>query len=56
MLYTRNWAAVFNYLKATGYDLALLVNFGENQLKMKRLFKFMKKSSDNSVVCKTDVE
>jgi GxxExxY protein len=36
-------AQVFNYLKATGFDLALLVNFGEVPLKIKRLFNFMKK-------------
>lgn len=41
-------AQVFNYLKATGYDLALLVNFGEKPLRIKRLFNFMKKSSENS--------
>ena len=36
-------AQIINYLKATGYDLALLVNFGETPLKIKRLFNFMKK-------------
>ena len=36
-------AQVFNYLKATGFDLAILVNFGEKQLKIERLFNFMKK-------------
>ena len=41
-------AQVFNYLKATGYDLALLVNFGEVPLNIKRLFNFMKRPSDNS--------
>ena len=41
-------AQVFNYLKATGYDLALLVNFGEKPLRIKRLFNFMKRRSDNS--------
>ena len=41
-------AQVFNYLKATGYDLALLVNYGEMPLKIKRLFNFMKRNSDNS--------
>ena len=40
-------AQVFNYLKATGLDLALLVNFGENPLYIKRLYNFMKKKSDN---------
>ena len=41
-------AQVFNYLKATGMDLALLVNFGENPLKIKRLYNFMKQKSDHS--------
>lgn len=36
-------AQVLNYLKATGFDVALLVNFGETPLKIKRLFNFMKK-------------
>ena len=36
-------AQVFNYLKATGYDLALLVNFGEMPVNIKRLFNYMKK-------------
>ena len=36
-------AQVFNYLKATGLDLAILVNFGEKNLKIERLFNFMKK-------------
>ena len=35
-------AQVFNYLKTTGYDLALLVNFGERPIKIKRLYNFMK--------------
>ena len=35
-------AQVFNYLKTTGLDLALLVNFGEKPVKIKRLFNFMK--------------
>ena len=38
-------AQVFNYLKATGYDLALLVNFGEKPLRIRRMFNFMKKDS-----------
>ena len=38
-------AQVFNYLKTTGFDLALLVNFGEKPLKIKRLFNFMKTDS-----------
>lgn len=37
-------AQVFNYLKTTGYDLALLVNFGERPIKIKRLYNFMKNS------------
>lgn len=37
-------AQVFNYLKTTGYDLALLVNFGERPIKIKRLYNFMKDS------------
>lgn len=41
-------AQVLNYLKTTGFDLALLVNFGEKPLKIKRLFNFMKVKSDNS--------
>ena len=41
-------AQVFNYLKATGYDLALLVNFGESPIKIKRLYNYMKNHSDNS--------
>ena len=36
-------AQVFNYLKATNLDLALLVNFGEKPVNIKRLFNFMKK-------------
>ena len=36
-------AQVLNYLKATGFDVALLVNFGETPVKIKRLFNFMKK-------------
>lgn len=36
-------AQVFNYLKATGLDLALLVNFGESPLNIKRLYNYMKK-------------
>jgi len=36
-------AQVFNYLKATGLDLAILVNFGEKNLKIERLFNFIKK-------------
>ena len=35
-------AQVLNYLKTTGFDLALLVNFGEKPMKIKRLFNFMK--------------
>jgi len=42
-------AQVFNYLKATGLDLALLVNFGETPLKIKRLFNFMKKEEKNQM-------
>ena len=38
-------AQVFNYLKATNLDLALLVNFGEKRLKIERLFNFMKKKA-----------
>jgi len=41
-------AQVFNYLKATGFDLAMLVNFGEKNLKIERLFNFMKKKSEKS--------
>ena len=41
-------AQVFNYLKATGLDLALLVNFGESPLNIKRLYNFMKKKSESS--------
>ncbi len=41
-------AQVFNYLKATGLDVALLANFGESPLKIKRLFNFMKNKSDSS--------
>jgi GxxExxY protein len=32
-------AQVLNYLKATGFKLALLVNFGETSLKYKRIVK-----------------
>ena len=35
-------AQVFNYLKTTGFDLALLVNFGERPVNIKRLYNFMK--------------
>lgn len=35
-------AQVFNYLKATNLDLALLVNFGESSLKVERLFNYRK--------------
>ena len=38
-----------NYLKATGFDLALLVNFGEKQLKIERLFNFMKKKQASTL-------
>lgn len=41
-------AQVFNYLKATGFDLAILANFGEKMLKMERLFNFMKNKSEKS--------
>lgn len=42
-------AQVFNYLKTTGLDLALLVNFGERPVKIRRLYNFMKNdSSENS--------
>lgn len=30
-------AQAFNYLKATGYKLALLINFGESSLRYKRI-------------------
>lgn len=43
-------AQVFNYLKTTGFDLALLVNFGERPIKVKRLFNFMKSNHIKSVV------
>lgn len=43
-------AQVFNYLKATGLDLAILVNFGEKQLKIERLFNFMKKKQINTLI------
>ena len=43
-----HYAQVFNYLKATGFELAILVNYGEKTLKMKRLFNFMKKKSEKS--------
>ncbi|MFA7711714.1 MAG: GxxExxY protein [Candidatus Neomarinimicrobiota bacterium] len=33
-------AQVINYLKATGYKLGLLVNFGENSLNYKRLVRY----------------
>ncbi len=32
-------AQVFNYLKATGYKLGLLINFGETSLEYKRIVK-----------------
>ena len=35
-------AQVFNYLKATNLDLALLVNLGESSLKVERLFNYRK--------------
>ena len=41
-------AQVFNYLKATGFDLAILANFGEKNIKIQRLFNFMKKKSEKS--------
>ncbi len=34
-----HYAQVFNYLKATGYKLALLLNFGEQSLHYKRIIK-----------------
>ena len=36
---TSHEAQVLNYLKATGFKLALLVNFGETSLKYKRIVK-----------------
>ena len=36
-LCTREEAQVFNYLKATGYQRALLINFGASSLGYKRL-------------------
>ena len=43
-------AQVFNYLKATGFDLAILVNYGEKNLKVERLFNYKKnqKNQNNS--------
>ncbi|MBO4803868.1 MAG: GxxExxY protein [Muribaculaceae bacterium] len=43
-------AQVFNYLKATGFDLAILVNYGEKNLKVERLFNYKKnqKNQKNS--------
>lgn len=38
-LVTEHESQVLNYLKATGYRLGLLVNFGEKSLKYKRLVK-----------------
>ena len=35
-------AQVYNYLKATNLDVALLVNFGETPLKIERLFNYRK--------------
>ena len=35
-------AQVFNYLKATNFDIALLANFGESPLKVERLFNYRK--------------
>ncbi len=43
-------AQVFNYLKATGFDLAILVNFGEKQLKIERLFNYMKNKKVSTVI------
>ena len=42
-------AQVFNYLKATNLDLALLVNFGGERLKIERLFNFMKKKARSQI-------
>ena len=38
-----------SYLKATGFDLDLIVNFGEKQLKIERIFNFMKKKQDSTL-------
>ena len=36
-LNTEHESQILNYLKATGYKLGIIINFGENQLKYKRL-------------------
>lgn len=38
-LSTTHTSQVLNYLKATGYRLGLLINFGESSLKWKRIIK-----------------
>lgn len=37
-----HFAQVINYLKATNLDVALLVNFGEKPIFIKRIFNFIK--------------
>ncbi len=42
-------AQVLNYLKATGYKVGMLVNFGEPELNIKRLYNFMDTKYNNRI-------
>lgn len=43
-------AQVFNYLKASNLDLALLVNFGEIPLKIERIFNYQKNRQNTPTI------
>ena len=43
-------AQVFNYLKASNFDLALLVNFGEIPLKIERIFNYHKNRQNSPTI------
>ena len=48
-LTSREESQVLNYLKATGLEVGLLINFGaEGKLEWKRLVKSVKKSENNA--------
>ena len=43
-------AQVFNYLKASNFDRALLVNFGEIPLKIERIFNYHKNRQNSPTI------